>query len=257
MNFTKDLFKVGIQLRSLEDLNAKHIDRVVNYWREEGLSVGTMKNRLSGLRYLCDAMGKSAIVKNNNDYAIPKRNYLPTFNRAIFNPDLSVLMDEHIRVSTELQRVFGLRRAESMKIKPILADKGDILEMYPSWCKGGRGRFIPIRTAEQRYWLNEAKRMAEKIENSMIPKEKSYDTQLSLYEKQVQRAGLKNLHGLRHAYAQTRYKELTGWEAPVNGGPSYKELTAEQKIIDHNARITLTEELGHSRKGIIRSYCGR
>jgi site-specific recombinase XerD len=257
MNFVQDLFNVDIQLRTLDHLRDRHVDRVVNYWMEEGLSVGTVKNRLSALRHLCEAMGKSEIVRSNSDYGLPKRDSLPTFNRAIFNPDLSVLKDEHIRISTELQRVFGLRRAESMKIKPFLADKGDTLEMYPSWCKGGRGRFIPIRTADQRYWLNEAKRIAGKIERSMIPQEKSFDTQLSLYEKQVQRAGMHNLHGLRHAYAQDRYKELTGWEAPINGGPTYKELTPEQKIIDHNARIVVTEALGHSRKSITNSYCGR
>ena len=33
-------------------------------------------------------------------------------------------------ISLELQRVFGLRREESLKIKPHIADKGDKLEFY-------------------------------------------------------------------------------------------------------------------------------
>jgi hypothetical protein len=73
----------------------------------------------------------------------------------------------------------------------------------------------------------------------------------------LQRAELRKLHGLRHAYAQKRYKELTGWEAPINGGPSMKDLTPEQYRKDHEARMLLTEELAHSRKQIVSTYIGR
>jgi hypothetical protein len=78
-----------------------------------------------------------------------------------------------------------------------------------------------------------------------------------VYDKQVSRAGLKNLHGLRHAYAQKLYKQLTGWEAPINGGPKSRQLTPEQKQIDRQARMILSEELGHSREQITVNYLGR
>jgi integrase len=78
-----------------------------------------------------------------------------------------------------------------------------------------------------------------------------------VYEKQVSRAGLKNPHGLRHAYAQQRYEALAGWKAPINGEPTYKELTSEQKKIDHRVRVIISEELGHSRKQITVNYLGR
>ena len=71
------------------------------------------------------------------------------------------------------------------------------------------------------------------------------------------RAGLRNLHGLRHAYAQKRYKELTGWDAPINGGLKSVELTPSQKEIDYRARMVLAEELGHGREAITVNYCGR
>jgi hypothetical protein len=92
--------------------------------------------------------------------------------------------------------------------------------------------------------------------NSLIPKDKNYIKQCHVYDKQVSRAGLKRMHGLRHAYAQQRYKELVGWEAPINGGPKTRELTSEQKQIDLEARTILTESLGHSRLSILRSYLG-
>lgn len=42
---------------------------------------------------------------------------------------------------------------------------------------------------------------------------------------------------------------------PINGGPQYKALNYEQRRADILARMTLTEELGHSRVQIT-SYLG-
>ena len=75
-------------------------------------------------------------------------------------------------MSLELQRVFGLRREECLKIKPHMADKKTHLELLPSWCKGGRGRLVPIRTEEQHYWLDRSKELALEFGNSLIPREK-------------------------------------------------------------------------------------
>jgi hypothetical protein len=55
------------------------------------------------------------------------------------------------------------------------------------------------------------------------------------------------MHGLRHAYAQNRYEELTGWKCPAAGGPETKALTPEQHELDHGARLTISRELGHER----------
>ena len=57
-------------------------------------------------------------------------------------------------------------------------------------------------------------------------------------------------HGQRHEYAQMRYQELTGWAAPVAGGPRSKELTAAQKLLDREARLTISRDLGHEREQI-------
>ena len=59
------------------------------------------------------------------------------------------------------------------------------------------------------------------------------------------------MHGLRHAYAQSRYAELTGWPAPAAGGPTVKALTPEQKAIDQQARLTISQELGHERPQVV------
>jgi hypothetical protein len=255
--FAEDLISRGYALRDIKSLKGKHITAVIKYWQEKGLSTATIKNRTAVLRHLCVRINKMNIIPSNTELCIGKRTYVPASNKALYNPNFSKITNEYIRVSLELQRVFGLRREESIKIKPWRADKGDHLSLQDSWCKGGRGRDIPIRTEEQRYWLNQAKNLVQHTDLSMIPLKKSYIQQRCIYDKQVSRAGLKNLHGLRHAYAQRRYKEFTGWDAPINGGLKSRELSTDQKKIDYQARMILTEELGHSREQITVNYCGR
>jgi hypothetical protein len=65
------------------------------------------------------------------------------------------------------------------------------------------------------------------------------------------------MHGLRHRYAQMRYETLTGWKAPVAGGPSLQSLTPAQRIQDAMARQTISRELGHERPSILNVYLGR
>jgi hypothetical protein len=65
------------------------------------------------------------------------------------------------------------------------------------------------------------------------------------------------MHGLRHTYAQNRYQELTGWEAPNRGGPLHQQLTSHQKALDQQARLQISRELGHEREQITAVYLGR
>jgi site-specific recombinase XerD len=256
IQFADELVPLGYGLRNINGLKEKHILAIVKFWQKNALAVPTIKNRTSALRFLCKKINKPTIIPSNKEMSIPRRIYVPVTNRALHNPDFSKISNIYIHISLELQRVFGLRREEALKIKPHMADKNDRLELLSSWCKGGRGRVVPIRTDEQRYWLDQATKLAGKFGHSFIPQNKSYKQQRDVYDKQVNRAGLRNLHGLRHAYAQQRYKELTGWESPINGGPKLRTLTQEQKDVDHQARMILSEELGHSRKQIMTSYLG-
>jgi integrase len=154
-----------------------------------------------------------------------------------------------------LQQAFGLRREEAIKFMPNYADQGDHLLLKASWTKGGKARTVPIRTNEQREPLDRAHQLAGR--GSLIPGNRNYVQQLRIYEGQTLRAGLSQLHGLRHAYAQQRYEELTGWKAPAAGGPSSRTLAPEQKAKDRDARLIVSHELGHEREQITAVYLGR
>jgi site-specific recombinase XerC len=247
-----ELFDLGYKFSSVHKLKEKHVVELTKHWQEKSLKVSTIKNRLSVLRRLAVLMDKP-FVPSNTTLQVGSRYAQPVKNRAIVNPDISKITDPYVRVSLELQRHFGLRREESLKIKPHLADQEYKLVLLGSWCKGNRNREIPIRTAEQRRWLDEAKLLAWNVNRSLIPESKTYIQHRYVYDKQLRNSNIRS-HGFRHGYAQQRYKELTGWDAPIAGGPDPRTFNYEQRRQDTLARMILTEELGHSRIQIVKNY---
>lgn len=188
--------------------------------------------------------------------AIPERRFARHESKArvLQAGDLARITDPHIALSLRFRAAFGLRREESLKIRPNIADQGSVLVLQASWTKGGRPREIPIRTDEQIGLLAEAKALLGS--RSLIPAELTYVQQLRRFEHHCAKAGIHRVHGHRHQYAQTRYRELTGWAALAAGGPTSKELSSEQKAIDHEARIRISRELGHEREWVVAIYCG-
>ena len=91
----------------------------------------------------------------------------------------------------------------------------------------------------------------------MIPPDLTYVQQLKIYEAELGKAGISKAHGLRHAYAQRRYEELTDWKAPHAGGPKASELTPGQKARDRAASLAVSADLGHGREEITAVYLGR
>ncbi len=124
-----------------------------------------------------------------------------------------------------------------------------------TWTKGGREREIPIRNEAQRALREEAKAFAGK--GSLIPASLKYVEQLRRFEHQCGQAHIHRVHGHRHAYAQQRYRELTGRACPAAGGRRSKNLTPEEKALDREARLTISRELGHFREQITALYVGR
>ena len=157
-------------------------------------------------------------------------------------------------MSLRLQDQFGLRREEAMKFQPRYADRGDRIVLKASWCKGGRTRWIPVLTDAQRKVLDEARRLVGS--GSLIPADRNYRRQLRIYERQVAGAGMARMHSLRHGYAIRRYERLTGWKAPVRGGPSRRDLKGEDRQADDRARLMISRELGYGRPSVVSQYCG-
>ena len=248
---------MGYRQMQARSLKPKHIEALVNQWQEKSLSIGTIKNRMAAIRWWSVKINKQNVVaKSNEHYGIPDRRFVTNESKAkdITQQQLSKINDQHVRMSLELQRAFGLRREEAMKFQPSYADKGDHLQLKASWTKGGKLRSIPIRTEVQRAILDKVRELAGF--GSLIPPQRNYVHQLRVYEGNTLRAGLSSMHGLRHVYAQERYEELTGWECPTMGGPDRKSLSLKQRELDREARLTFSQELGHEREQVTTAYLG-
>ena len=260
----EQLGQAGYKVNELKphDLKGRHINALVKCWQNDGVSVGTMKNRLSALRWLAEKIDNKGLVKSNDELGIGKRQYVTNENKSIDLTDVKKVdlskLSPHVALSTELQKEFGLRREEAMKFQPSYALAGfppataDKIMIKPSWSKGGRYREIPITNDRQRELLGRVQALAGN--GSLIPADKSYRQHKNTFEYETRQAGIGQTHGLRHLYAQNRYYELTGWQCPAVGG--VRELSLNEKEMDKQARLQISEELGHGRLQITGVYLG-
>ena len=258
------LGELGFRNIDPKNLKEKHINAIVEHWKDklkkQELTTGTVKNRMTVLRWIVAKVDKPYLVKRTNaEYGIGNRVYVPTESKAIVLTlgDLDRVTCPYVRMSLELQREFGLRREECIKIIPAWADWEYKLVLKPTWTKGGRPRDVPILTDSQRQTLERAKALAADTPRGSLIPTPQYKDQLRRYERQTAVAGLHKMHGLRHAYAQRRFRDLTGFEAPLCGGPGKAALTPEQRRLDFDARLIITRELGHGRGQITTIYLGR
>ena len=252
------LHELGYKHMQARSLKPKHVDALVALWKDQSLSVGTFKNRLSALRWWANKVGKANIIaRDNSAYGIGNRRYVGEASKAqlLHETQLKEVSDPYTRLSLRLQSAFGLRREEAIKFSPNYAIKDDHIKLKPTWTKGGRTRTVPIRNDEQRQVLEDVRQLARG--GALIPPDRNYAEQRNRYDRQVRTAGIRNPHGLRHAYAQRRYEELTGWKAPLDGGPNHSTLSADQRALDEKARAVISGELGHNRSAITRTYLGR
>ena len=252
------LHEIGFRGMNSHSLKPKHVEALVRHWLDHEVTTGTIKNRMSTVRWWARKVNRQNVVARSNDYyGIPNRIFVTNDNKAksVLKADLAKVRDNYVRMILELQQAFGLRREEAIKFIPSYADQGDHLVLKPSWTKGGKARVIPNRTENQRAVLDRAHILAGK--GSLIPSSRNYRQQLRIYEGHTLRAGLSKMHGLRHAYAQQRYEELTGWKPPAAGGPTRKSLNQGQRDRDSEVRLIISRELGHEREQVTAVYLGR
>lgn len=94
---------MGFRHMDAHSLKPKHVEKLVEQWLAENLSPGTIKNRMSALRWWAQKTGKENIIaRSNAAYDIPDRVYVTNVSKA---RELAVKAIEDIRT-------------ESIKISP-------------------------------------------------------------------------------------------------------------------------------------------
>lgn len=159
---------------------------------------------------------------------------------AMSDKDLQRFLDSKTRLSESkmgiiLSRSFGLRVSEVVKLRPCdVSERG--IQIVQS--KGGRDRYIPARTEQQREVIRQLKSNfgADKLPNERYFRTKENSMNRYLH-KGLERIGIKTysdhktgFHCLRKAYATEYYKSLRA------SGKSHKEAWDE-----------VSQDLGHGR----------
>lgn len=242
------------------NLGKRHFDEYLKTLFSKSRSSGTQKNYLTHLRWLAGQIGKQNVIpRDNAELGITSRTYYATQNRAAFlaEEQIAAIPLEAMRLSVELQQLFGLRAQEALKFRVKLADRGNYISLLGSWCKNGRPRNVDVKSEAQRELLRKIHEYADRTGNkSLISQEKSLKEWLRSYHYHLKTIGIKS-HGLRHEFAHRRYEEITGLKSRVAGGPSFSEMTKEQQAKADLATKLISDALGHSRKYVASMYLGK
>src|SRR5574341_1379156 len=119
--FANQLHEMGFRHMRADSLKPKHVEALIERWKAEGISTGTLKNRLSVLRWWAEKIGKPNVVARDNDaYGIERRQYVTNQDKGkdLDPAQVDRLRSPYVAMSLRLQEAFGLRREESIKIRP-------------------------------------------------------------------------------------------------------------------------------------------
>jgi site-specific recombinase XerC len=142
----EQLLAAGFNQLHAYELKGRHVNALLRRWRDDGLSPATQKNRMSTLRWWAAHVGKPDLLKPTNEaYGIAQRQTVARTSKARDLPaaQLARVRHRYVRMSLELQRAFGLRRTEAIKIRPHQADHGDHLVLQGSGPRGGERAAFP------------------------------------------------------------------------------------------------------------------
>lgn len=246
---------------------AVHIKTLV----ERGdISVATAQNRISSVNTTFTALRGDRYVQISPSAYAGKRSAIRTEIPAAINTsrisaaltELRNLNMNRAAAVIELARTFGVRREEAVKAdldrwsrEAVRHGAINILE----GTKGGRDapRWVIVGAAQRQALTNALAARPENSRNLIAPHESyaqlavSRSSEVAQGREILQRHGLPDYHDSRAAYACQRYAEITEHPAPAVAGQRQAP-----RDLDRQARITISEELGHGRIDVLVSYVG-
>lgn len=251
----RELDALGYKLPRAHSLKTKHVDALVKHWQGAGLTAGTLKNRMSWVRWWAGKVRKVGVVpRANAALDIGPKQVWKGDKAHVTTGDRLARLPDWMQAAVKLQMAFGLRLEESLKFRPDVADQGDSLALKASWCKGGRGRSVPVTHPRQRALLDAVAKLTGG--GAVIPLGVSYIQARKAIESASLAAGIRNLHGHRHWYAQWRYQTMIGAPSPAAGGKHYENMTKGERAADYRVRLAISRELGHNRIQVTDAYLG-
>ncbi len=253
-----------IRLQAIENY-ATHLRQLVE---QEEMKVAYAQNLLSTVNVVMEAMRKDKVLTIKPAQWVGNRSNVRTTVPVTLAPSCTDKPFQRLRLHgqertlhiAQLTRTFGLRFKEAslLNAKQALRQAEQLGRINITLgTKGGRGkgvdRWVPVNQ-HQFALLKEAAQLQGKA-NNLIPPDNTYnqwrDHAYYQWRTANKDTGIKGFHDMRAAYACERYLELTGFPAPVAAGTHQAS-----KALDTQARVILSQELGHNRLDVIAAYIG-
>ena len=272
-----DFLKDEQEIRDLRDVEKSDVIAFTEHLSERyengEIDAGATRNALSAVNtVMSQARGDNNCRVTGDDHSLPSRSQIATSDKSLSQQDHNALKEQvtdRLSSQLDLMRDLGLRFKESCLIDAkqclkqaettgsIVIDRGT---------KGGRSREIPITSSQQIKSLKTASEI-QGNHRSMIPLEQRFKSYQQQCYSEIKNSKV-GFHSERHAYANSRYEQLTGVRSPVQSGIKHGKnhiaylseklgVSKQQaKEIDKTARLQVAEELGHSRTSITNNYLG-
>jgi len=283
--FFRDL-KLRAGFKTLPDprnLGHKHINAMVQVWREDRLQPPTIQTYLSFLRGLAQWLGKPGFIRRPAHYGLDLAEYQRTGiaerdkSWTAQGVDIDGLIDRvcafdpHVGASLRLIRAFGLRRKESIMLRPhecVVPFESTGLPPEQHQCeryvwirqgaKSGRPRFVALNTQRREAAIAYAREVARRDTHAhMGDPARNLKQNLQRFSYVLRKFGITTqglsitAHGLRHEALIEEYIALTGEPPAVRGGG--KGLTPEK---EDAARLAVSRLAGHGRRHAASAYLG-
>lgn len=237
--------------QKFSNISNKHVESYIGEMKSKGLAPSTIKTNVAAVRFYHD---KCSYARNQlaEKFDIDKRQF-GGVDRTWSDKEVNGMVNyakelgqERVADVMTLARHSGLRIHEAMRIDKAMAEKAVRTEVLTVKGKGGKIRDIPLNR-ESKEVLQRASENANRGDKLFLREHEK--THLAI--KQVQnwigrhrdkfevpgREAPATFHGLRHTFAQERYKECT-----------------TKGLNDYRARVEVSKELGHERDDVTRIY---
>lgn len=101
------LHELGYRCMNQRSLKPRHIEALVAHWLKTNIATGTIKNRMSAIRWWARKVNKQNVVARSNDhYGISNRIFVTNRSKAksVIEADLAKVRDINVRMSLRLQQ---------------------------------------------------------------------------------------------------------------------------------------------------------
>ena len=263
------------------NLGDRHIRAIVAVWREEKLAPSTIQTYLSFLRGLALWTGKPGFIRPPAYYGLTPREYQRDENAqrdkswTAAGIDINAVVeqasafDRYVGASLGLIRAFGLRRKESVMIRPHLCTvpfeatglppeerQADHYVRIKEGAKGGRLRFVPLDSEQRFAALKFAQAVVQGEDAHLGDPRHSLKHNLRRFDYVMAKFGITadglgaTAHGLRHEAMIDHYTDKAGIAPPVRGGCDVPP------DVDAAARLSSARLAGHNRARASGAYLG-